>query len=370
MTPGHNPLISVIIDTYNYGIYIEEAIDSAISQTLPQECYEIIVVDDGSTDDTRQRVAKYLPGIIYLYKDNGGQASAFNAGLSLARGEFIAFLDADDYWEPDKLSIVLEKFRNEPSVDVVYHTLCLVDDSKRKRGIFPQWFDQVIANTPIKNYRHWLTVIGTATSGISWRKSALMKLCPIPEEYRICADGYLMVGAPLVAQEFGLIDMPLGFYRIHGENRFSTFGSSAGLTQVKAQKILTYYNQLFLQHLALLADKFACQEIGLIKELTGACFKDALLETRERDGLFMAFKSLWEGRTLLADLSYKHRLFRVTTIILQLTIPVSLYLRLHQFYLKSSLWFIVQRYVKNNATITATKSDPGGDGAPKLNKLS
>jgi len=368
MPTGLDPLISVIIDTYNYGIYIEDAIASAINQTLPRESYEIIVVDDGSTDDTRQRVAKYLPGIIYHYKENGGQASAFNAGLSLARGEFIAFLDADDYWEPEKLSIVLEKFRNEQYVDVVYHTLCLVDESRRKRGIFPQWFDQVIKDKPVENYRNWLTAICSATSGITWRKSALLKLCPIPEEYRICADGYLMVGAPLVAREFGLIDMPLALYRIHGENCFSTFDSSGDLMQVKSHEISAYYNRLFVEHLTLLADKFNFQDIGLIKELTRTIFKDALLETRGRSGLFMALKALWEGRSLLADLSYKYRLFRFTSITLQLLTPRSLYLKLHKHYINSPLWFLVQRYIKDNAAIAAANRDTGNSG-PKMNNL-
>jgi len=370
MSTGHDPLISVIIDTYNYGIYIEDAIVSAINQTLPSESYEIIVVDDGSTDDTRQRVEKYLPGIIYHYKENGGQASAFNAGLSLARGEFIAFLDADDYWEPEKLRIVLEKFRTEQSVDVVYHTLCLVDETKRKRGIFPQWFAQIVVDKPVENYRNGLTAICSATSGITWRKSALLKLCPIPEVYRICADGYLMVSAPVVAREFGLIDRPLALYRIHGENGFSTFDSSGDLMQVKSQEISTYYNRLFVEHLTLLADKLNFQEIGLIKELTRIIFKDVLLETRERSGLFNALKALWEGRSLLADLSCKYRLFRFASITLQLLTPHRLYLKMHQRYINSPLWFLVQRYIKDNASIPAANSGTSGDGAPKMNDLS
>lgn len=355
----NEPEISVIIDAYNYGIYLEDAIVSALQQTLPRERYEIIVVDDGSTDDTRQRVANYLPNVIYHYKENGGQASAINAGLALARGEFVAFLDADDYWAPEKLSTVLEKFRNDRFVDVVYHTLCIVDKEKRKRGVFPQWFGQVIADKPIENYRNWLTVIGTATSGIAWRASALRKICPIPDEYRICADGYLMIAAPLVAREFGLIDAPLGFYRIHGENSFSTFGSADGLTQVKAPEITTHYNRLFLTHLVHLADKFDCRDIGMIKDLTSVCFKDALMATRERSGLVMALKALWDGRGLLHDLSHKHRLFRLTTLILQLLIPSGVYIRLQQLYANSPLWLFVQRHVKNDTRFFPPHQLPG-----------
>ncbi len=358
MTVENNPIISVIIDSYNYGIYIEDAILSVLQQTLPRNSYEILVIDDGSTDDTRQRVEKYLPDVIYHYKENGGQASAFNVGLDIVRGEFIAFLDADDYWEPEKLSVVLEKFRNEQSVDVVYHTLCLVDNSKQKRGIFPQWFDQVVAKKPIENYKHWLTVIGSATSGIAWRTSVLRKLYPIPLEYIICADGYLMIAAPLVAREFGLIDKPLGFYRIHGENGFSDFGSIEGLTQVKSQSISTHYNRLFLQHLVALAIKFDCQGIGMIQELTINCFRDGLLETKARDGFLVAIKMLWDKKVFLDNLSQKHRLFRVTTIILQLLLSNEGYLKIQQFYTNSPLWSFVQCYIKNDTRAATKNNDP------------
>jgi len=70
--------ITVLIDTYNYGRYIEEAIESVLAQDFPAEEMEILVVDDGSTDDTRARVGKYADRVKYIYKKNGGQASAFN----------------------------------------------------------------------------------------------------------------------------------------------------------------------------------------------------------------------------------------------------------------------------------------------------
>src|SRR6266480_2874239 len=98
------PLISVLIDTYNYGRYIEQAIDSVLAQDLPTAEREILVVDDGSTDDTPERIRKYGTAINYLRKRNAGQASAFNFGLTRARGKIVALLDADDYWLPGKLS--------------------------------------------------------------------------------------------------------------------------------------------------------------------------------------------------------------------------------------------------------------------------
>jgi len=204
------PVVSVIIDSYNYGNYIEDAINSVLVQTLPRNMFEVIVVDDGSTDDTRQRVSKYLPDVQYIYKENGGQASAFNAGVAVAKGEYIAFLDADDYWHPNKLAMILEKFESDGQIDVVYHTLMVVNGEGEHVDIFPEWFDKIVADNPVQNYDDWLSVIGSATSGFSFRLETLRQLFPIPDEFTLCADGYLMVVAPLVSTRFGLIDCPLG----------------------------------------------------------------------------------------------------------------------------------------------------------------
>ncbi len=100
------PFFTVVIDTYNYGQYVEEAVSSVLTQEFPAEEREILVVDDGSTDDTQERLRKFGDAIRYLRKTNGGQASAFNFGFEQARGEIIALLDADDVWLPGKLQSV------------------------------------------------------------------------------------------------------------------------------------------------------------------------------------------------------------------------------------------------------------------------
>jgi glycosyltransferase involved in cell wall biosynthesis len=117
------PLISVLIDTYNYGLYIEQAIDSVLAQDFPTAEREILVVDDGSTDDTPERMRKYGPAITYLRKRNGGQASAFNFGLACAGGKIVALLDADDYWLPGKLRRLAEEFEKNPEAAMVYHAV-------------------------------------------------------------------------------------------------------------------------------------------------------------------------------------------------------------------------------------------------------
>src|ERR1700678_2794924 len=109
-----DPLISVLIDTYNHERYIEQAIVSVLEQDFPSDDVEILVVDDGSTDKTSSIIRRFVPRVRYLRKENGGQASAFNAAISEARGEIIAFLDGDDWWAKEKLSAVLDAFAKNP----------------------------------------------------------------------------------------------------------------------------------------------------------------------------------------------------------------------------------------------------------------
>ncbi len=106
--------ISVIIPTYNSASLVTEAIDSVLKQTLVPA--EIVVVDDGSTDDTRLRVAAYGQAIRYVYQENQGVAAARNTGLRLAGQEFIAFLDADDVWHPRKLEVQLAVLGGSPEL--------------------------------------------------------------------------------------------------------------------------------------------------------------------------------------------------------------------------------------------------------------
>ena len=117
------PVVSVIIPTYNRGAAIAPTIESVLSQTLPSEHYEIIIIDDGSTDDTLQflhnEYSKYANVRIFSQL-NAGVANARNKGLQGARGEFVAFLDHDDLWLPQKLEKQVEVLRAKFDVGVVY----------------------------------------------------------------------------------------------------------------------------------------------------------------------------------------------------------------------------------------------------------
>ena len=113
------PRVSVIIPTYNREKYIAETINSVLDQTFSD--YEIIVVDDGSADNTERLIREqFADEVIYLSKPNGGPASARNMGMRVAKGEYIAFLDSDDLWLPEKLAIQTRFMDAHPEIGLTY----------------------------------------------------------------------------------------------------------------------------------------------------------------------------------------------------------------------------------------------------------
>ena len=115
--PYELSVVSVVIPTYNRGQLIADAINSVLAQTYKN--IEIIVVDDGSTDETRELIVSNYPMVKYIYQENQGVSAARNTGIQNASGDFIAFLDSDDIWLPQKLEIQMEVFRKDPAVIMV-----------------------------------------------------------------------------------------------------------------------------------------------------------------------------------------------------------------------------------------------------------
>lgn len=216
MTIARLPLFSVVITTYNYGCYIEEAIESVLSQTFPREQIEIIVVDDGSTDDTAERVKKYGDRISYIYKANGGQASAFNTGVEAASGEIIAFLDSDDYWARSKLEDVAMAFGRSSSMDFVYHYMDVVDNDHHllDRYVYPEPPGDYYLEAYLAGNLPWFS----PTSGMAIKKKCLKKMMPLPEDFSIAADIQIHYLLPFYLRGLSLVRKSLGYYRLHGDN--------------------------------------------------------------------------------------------------------------------------------------------------------
>ncbi len=224
------PLFTVLIDTFNYGRYIEEAVRSVLEQDFPAEQLEILVVDDGSTDDTEQRLQKFGDAIRYLKKPNSGQASAFNFGWPHARGEFIALLDADDVWLPNKLSIMHQAFLSHPEIGMAFHRLYewTEDGQQSPRDHFIG-----VPAMRVTDSRFWLLCYPMMqASSLVFRRTALEDLLPIPEVLRTQADAYLTALIIFLCPVMG-VDEYLAKYRIHGANLFGS--ENAGLNKSQLQ---------------------------------------------------------------------------------------------------------------------------------------
>jgi glycosyltransferase involved in cell wall biosynthesis len=109
-----SPTVSVVIPTYNRADRLSDTVDSVLAQTLPPA--EILIVDDGSKDDTAAVCRRFPAPVRYLHRENGGSAAARNTGMRAARGDYIAFLDADDVWEPTKLEVQLALHAAHPEI--------------------------------------------------------------------------------------------------------------------------------------------------------------------------------------------------------------------------------------------------------------
>ena len=213
-----SPRVTAVITSYNYGQFIAQAVESVLAQDFPAADLEVVVVDDGSTDDTPERVKQFGDRIVYIRKPNGGQASALNAGFANARGEIVALLDADDVWLPGKLRRVMEAFDRQPDAVLVQHTrlqwytetgTVLKDsDPPELSGAFPPLAVDLLSYGP------------NSTSALAFRKSLLGELLPIPETLGNLADSYLSALAVLKGPMIQ-INEPLTKYRIHGKNLFS-----------------------------------------------------------------------------------------------------------------------------------------------------
>ncbi len=212
--------MTVLIDTYNHERFIEQAVSSVLEQDAGPAEMEVLVVDDGSTDNTPVLLRKFEPRVRYIRKENGGQASAFNAGIPEARGEIVAFLDGDDWWEKDKLRSVLDAFEKHPEVGAVGHGLFLVDATgSRKDCIVPdRCYSSFLSNVEEGlQFRELRSFLGT--SRLAVRKAVLERVLPVPEALVVEADEFLATVAVALAGAI-VLDQALTSYRLHSANLY------------------------------------------------------------------------------------------------------------------------------------------------------
>lgn len=217
----HPPSVSIIINNYNYAQFLPEAIDSALAQRYPIKI-EVIVVDDGSTDDSKSVIESYGARVTALLKENGGQASAFNLGFEQSCGEIVLFLDADDMLRPTAVLQAVAALAIERVLKVHWHQHEVDASGHRTGGLVPAWeLTKGNLREAVINHDLDLSIIAQ-TSGNAWKRRYLEVVYPIPEMGdKHGADEYLCCLLPLFG-DIAYIPEPQGFYRVHGANHRSS----------------------------------------------------------------------------------------------------------------------------------------------------
>ncbi|MDP1853777.1 MAG: glycosyltransferase [Candidatus Omnitrophota bacterium] len=199
-------MISVIIPTYNRAQYICETIDSVLAQTYKD--YEIIVVDDGSTDNTKELLAKYNGKIQYVYKTNSGVSAARNLGINLSKGEYLAFLDSDDMWLPEKLEKQMGAI-NEDSIGLIHTAKYMIDAKGKLTGDVRPRYPAKNLDDLLNNYHICMSVLV--------KKDLVKKAGMFDETISGSEDKDLWIRIAKIAK-IKFIDDPLIKYRVHSDN--------------------------------------------------------------------------------------------------------------------------------------------------------
>ncbi|MEW6608546.1 MAG: glycosyltransferase [bacterium] len=199
--------ISIIIPTYNAENFLPQAINSVVEQTYQD--IEIIVVDDGSTDNTKRIIEPFMDKIYYIYKDNGGPASARNVGIKSSKGEYIAFLDADDIWLPQKLELQINLFQQCQEIDWIHTNLVLIDESGNVIGI--RKLTEILSGSIFKILfmENWVL-----TSSVMMKRECLKIIGNFDETLSVNQDYDLWLRLSHY-YKCGYLEQPLVKYRIH-----------------------------------------------------------------------------------------------------------------------------------------------------------
>jgi glycosyltransferase involved in cell wall biosynthesis len=309
--------VSVLIDTYNHERFIEEAVRSVLAQDFPAADREIIVVDDGSTDRTFELLRKFEPQIRILRKSNGGQASAFNAGIPECRGEIIAFLDGDDWWAPGKLHTVSNRLAADASLGVVGHAIIEAFTDGSERIIAPERFLRLRLNSGHAADIFRLHRCYFGTSRLTLRADVARRVLPVPEGLVFEADEYLFILAAAIT-DVAVLTEPLTYYRLHGSNLFMAPGATSDGERRKQRIFAVLASELRRALPAVGAPKNA---VASILEFVDA--EAAQLRLRVAGGwpweTFHTETTIY--RIQHRDASWKNKLFRGITMIPALALP-------------------------------------------------
>lgn len=213
-------LVSVLIPNHNYARFLGIAIDSALGQSHGD--IEVVVVDDGSTDGSRELIRSYGDRVVAVFQPQSGQVAALNAAFAMSRGDFICLLDADDVFVPTKVERVVKAWKTRPQACLVHHRMQIIDaDGRPLHKPFPRWLMQGDLRNRVARSGGWF--LHAPSGALSFPRSFAERLFPVPTEGRPGpeVDTHLAGSAAMVAPVVALPDA-LTLYRIHGANRTAT----------------------------------------------------------------------------------------------------------------------------------------------------
>ena len=328
------PAVSVLIDTFNHERFIEEAVVSVLEQDFPAGEMEILVVDDGSTDRTPEILRKFAPRVRVLRKTNGGQASAFNAGIPEVRGEIVAFLDGDDWWTRDKLSRVMQAMADEPDVGIVGHGINVIQrDGREQQEILREGFrfqaDSVEGSKLFCVRRSFM-----GTSRMTLRASLLAKIGRVPEVIRIEADEYLFTLAAVLSP-VRILAEALTYYRLHNANLYQM--SEIDITRAKGKHAA----------IAALAESLAAElKVREITPQVRRVLTDVVSAEADQLRLMLGDGWPWETvktewsiyRTLHPDAALSHRVFKILALLPALALPPGAFYKVQRKIARSGLY--------------------------------
>ncbi len=320
-----NPYFTVLIDNYNHGRLLGDAIRSALAQTYPANEVEVLVVDDGSTDDSRDVILSFKDKVRSIFQPNQGQTQALNRGFAEARGQVVCLLDADDIAHPERLAALADCFK-EPEISAAQHYLGKLDTDGRPtasaQAAWPDYFT-------LQHFQAHQLHTG-ATSGMAFRRSTLDRVAPAPLFDHYYIDTFLITSS-LLCGPVRCVRRELGYWR--GSTGHTCL---APFSDKKSQEWEWRMRRFYVEQIA---SKFAARGVAL----SASFLEKERQETLRREVLFHAYHGQ-KGQALSALLktaqgsgSAGFGYFRALTLSLALISP-RLYASFYDLYYRHPAW--------------------------------
>jgi glycosyltransferase involved in cell wall biosynthesis len=351
------PLITALVDTYNHEKYVEQALVSVLEQGLSPAELEIIVVDDGSTDNTPSILQKFAPRVKHLRKKNGGQASAFNAGFAESRGEIIAILDGDDWWAPGKLAAVAEALEDHPEVAAVGHGYYeFAEQTNETRVCVPIEQSNINIATSEATRAALAAWPFLLMGALTVRRRVLEWITPLPEEMTFMADTAIQVAA--MAMGALILEEPLFYYRRHAQNLYAIDPENATKLKRRYEMTELVYGRVYQMLIELGAP---AESISMLLEGTWMDAKRARLGNFGGSRMDAFQTEMQTFRAGFKNPSAGYRLFKYLLVgAATLLLPARRFYQLRNWYAQKVLGRYRDRLIKADANETARRRNSAG----------